>query len=296
MRNFFIKALEDLSKKNKNIFLITGDVGFSVLENYRHQYPERFINAGISEQNMLNLASGLALDGYNVFVYSLANFPALRALEQFRYSVAYNNLNVKIISVGSGFSYGHAGSSHHATEDFGIIRSIPNILMVNPADNHEASAAAKLLCEYKGPAYIRLSKNDIPFIHKNEFLLKIDEPIKILEGVNTAIMASGSIVADCTSYCLKNEFSLYSLPLLSGKHNKLLNNIFEKYNKIITVEDTQLNCGFGSYILENLNTSMTSNHLSSYPQIIRKGITNKFENVAGSQKYFKKINKLYLNE
>lgn len=294
MRNFFIKTLEDLSKDNKKNFLITGDVGFSVLENFQNQYPDRFINAGISEQNMLNLASGLAIDGYNVFVYSLGNFPALRALEQFRYSIAYNNLNVKVISVGSGFSYGHAGASHHATEDFGIIRAIPNILIANPSDNYEAIATAKLLSEYKGPAYIRLSKNNTPFIHKNELSLEVDKPIQVIEGLNTAIIGSGSIVADCANECFKNKFSLYSLSLLSGKHNKFLNSIFTKYKKIITIEDNQLNCGFGSYVLENLNTSLTLNEINNFPQIIRKGIDNKFENIAGSQEFFKNFNNLFI--
>ena len=135
MRNSFINQLTKEAKDNKKIFLLCGDLGYSVLEEFRDKYTDRFINIGVAEQNMIGIASGLAMEGYNVFVYSLANFPSLRALEQIRYDIAYPKRNVKIISVGSGFAYGPLGVSHHATEDISIMRAIPNILTCSPLNN-----------------------------------------------------------------------------------------------------------------------------------------------------------------
>lgn len=129
MRTAFIKQLVEEAGTNDKIFLIVGDLGYSVVETFAEKYPERFLNAGIAEQNMVGVAAGLAMAGYNVYVYSIGNFPTLRCMEQIRYDIAYHKLNVKIVSVGAGYAYGSLGSSHHATEELGMMRTIPNMVV-----------------------------------------------------------------------------------------------------------------------------------------------------------------------
>src|SRR5579871_6353007 len=113
MRTAFIQKLLEMAQTNERVFLVCGDLGYSVLEPFAQRFPDRFLNAGVAEQNMTGMAAGLAKEGYNVFTYSIGNFPTLRCLEQIRYNVCYHQLNVKIVAVGGGFAYGPLGTSHH---------------------------------------------------------------------------------------------------------------------------------------------------------------------------------------
>ena len=138
MRTAFIKQLIEEAKTNDKIFLLIGDLGYNVVTPFAEAYPDRFINVGICEQNMVGIASGLAMNGYNVYLYSIGNFPTLRCIEQIRNDVCYYNGNVKVVSVGAGFAYGSSGVSHHATEDIGMMRTLPNMVICSPSDPSEA--------------------------------------------------------------------------------------------------------------------------------------------------------------
>ena len=147
MRDQFIKTLLGEVEKNPNIILITGDLGFGVLNEFIEKYPNNFINAGVAEQNMTGIAAGLALEGKKVFTYSIANFPTLRCFEQIRNDVCYHNLDVNIISIGGGFSYGSLGMSHHATEDIAVMRTLPNLDIFSPSGLWEVDKATKSLSQ-----------------------------------------------------------------------------------------------------------------------------------------------------
>ena len=134
----FLCALLTLAERDHRINLIVGDLGFGVVEEFARRFPERFLNAGIAEQNMTGIAAGMALSGRIVFTYSIANFPILRCLEQVRNDVCYHNANVKIVAVGGGLAYGSLGATHHATEDLAIMRSLPRMVVVAPGDPAEA--------------------------------------------------------------------------------------------------------------------------------------------------------------
>ena len=141
MRNSFINRLTEIAKVDKKIFLICGDLGYSVLEPFAEQFPDRFLNVGIAEQNMMHVATGLAFEGYNVFTYSIGNFPTLRCMEQIRYDICYHNANVKIVAVGSGYAYGPLGVSHHTTEDIAMLRALPGMIVTAPGDPVEAMSS-----------------------------------------------------------------------------------------------------------------------------------------------------------
>ena len=134
MRDTFVKTLMHIAQKDKNVILITGDLGFGVLKPFWEKFPDQFINAGIAEQDMTGFAAGMALSGKTVFTYSIGNFPTLRCIEQIRNDCAYHNANVKIVCVGGGFTYGSLGMSHHATEDIAVMRALPNVTVMAPGD------------------------------------------------------------------------------------------------------------------------------------------------------------------
>lgn len=287
MRNSFINQLTHEAQNNKKIFLLCADLGYSVLESFRDKFQDRFINVGVSEQNMVGIAAGLSMEGYNVFIYSLGNFPTLRALEQIRYDVAYPERNVKIISVGAGFAYGPLGVSHHATEDISIMRSIPNILTCSPCDPHESMNIASLLCKHDGPAYIRLNKNGEEKITSLNERLKIGDINQIINGNQTAIFATGAIISSVLTDARSKNVSVYSFPFINNIDDKKLIKIINKYQHIITIEENQLNGGFGSMILEKTNDFKNKSLIDKKLKIERVGINNEFLDYSGDQQYLR---------
>ena len=182
MRDTFVKTLCSICETDKDIELITGDLGFGVLKPFFEQFPDQFTNAGIAEQNMTSVAAGMALEGKTVFTYSIGNFPTLRCLEQIRNDCAYHNANVKIVCVGGGFVYGSLGMSHHATEDISVMRSIPNVAVFCPSDALEAAAVTKAIAKYPGTCYLRLGRGGEKPIHKALENYEIGKAIPVKEG------------------------------------------------------------------------------------------------------------------
>lgn len=296
MRTAFIQQLVEEARKDKNIFLITGDLGFSVLEPFANEFPDRFLNAGVAEQNMTGIAAGLAMEGYTVFTYSIANFPTLRCIEQIRYDVCYHNLNVKIVSVGGGYAYASLGASHHATEEIGMLRTIPNLTVCAPGDPAEAKAITTLLSKEKGPAYIRLGKAGEPIVHSQISNLKIGDGLCVRNGTQTAILTTGAMLKYAHDFILTNklDFGLYSFPFVKPMDSNLMAQIGKAYGKIITIEEHQRSAGFGSAVLECLHDLAEQNKINSIPQVKRIAIPDKFISVAGTQEHLRTLSGLSL--
>lgn len=289
MRTAFINQLIEEARKNNNIFLVVGDLGFSVVEPFAEEFPDRFLNPGVAEQNMTGIAAGLALEGYNVFTYSIANFPTLRCMEQIRYDVCYHNLNVKIVSVGGGFAYGALGPSHHATEDIGMMRTIPNLTVSAPGDPIEAKALTSFFCNNIGPAYLRLGKAGEANVHSRELNIINTNGLRIIETGSTAILSTGAVLKYCFDYANSdsNQFSLFSFPFIKPIDKELLKFICLKYKSIITVEEHQRSGGFGSAVLEAINDLRERNEINFFPEIKRLAIPDTFVSVAGTQEYLR---------
>jgi len=196
MRDTFISTLTREALKNPDIMLLTGDLGFGVFDEYRKNLPEQFLNVGIAEQNMTGIATGLALVGKTVFTYSIGNFPTLRCLEQIRNDSAYHNANVTIVAVGAGFSYGQLGMSHHATEDLGIMRSIPQVTVFSPSTLLEVEQVTIASLKIKGTCYIRLDKS---FADSTSFLQPnfiVGKPSLIRKGNDLTIVSTGGVLEE----------------------------------------------------------------------------------------------------
>ena len=193
MRDTFIRRLEALAEADPRVFFITGDLGFGVIGNYATRFPKQFLNAGVAEQNMTGLATGLALEGRIVFTYSIGNFPTLRALEQVRNDAAYHDANVKVVCIGGGFSYGPLGMSHHATEDLAIIRAL-GIPTIAPGCLWEAGEATAAIAAHPGTCYLRLDKSSAGNTGRPGETFRIGKGRVLRDGTDVTLIATGGIL------------------------------------------------------------------------------------------------------
>lgn len=288
MRTAFIKQLIKEARLNERIFLVVGDLGFHVVEEYVDNYPDRFLNVGICEQNMMGVAAGLSMEGYNVFVYSIGNFPTLRCMEQIRYDVAYHNLNVKIIAVGGGFAYGSLGASHHATEDIGMLRTIPNMTVCAPGDPMEATVLTAWSARYAGPVYMRIGKMGEPIIHRKEIgNISRGDLLLVLKGQKIAVLSTGSILKSAYNTIIGRQlgYGLYSCPFVKPINKVQLREIAIEYDEIITIEEHQRSAGFGSVILEQFNDMIEGGEVQNAPSVRRIAIPDLFYHISGSEDY-----------
>lgn len=290
MRDHFIKELSGLIHEFPNIILITGDLGFSVLDDFRDSFPDNFINAGVAEQNMTGIATGMALEGKIVFTYSIANFPTLRCLEQIRNDVCYHNLNVNIVSIGGGFSYGSLGFSHHATEDLSILRSLPDITVVSPSGFWETVEATKALVKHPGAGFLRLDKShgdDKPNFKKNE-KFELGKARVIRNGTDCTIIVTGGILEEVikAEVLLRSKgisTRIISMHTLKPLDKNTIISTCKKTNTVITVEEHTIYGGLGSAVAEVL---LDNNVIPD--RFLRIGLEAGFSSIVGSQKYLRK--------
>jgi transketolase len=193
MRDSFIRALTDLTGEDSRIMLVNGDLGFSVLDDFRARFPGNYVNAGVAEQNMTAVACGMALAGARSYTYSIANFPTLRCLEQLRNDVCYHRADVTVVAVGGGFSYGQLGMSHFATEDLAILRALPEMVVVAPSDPWQAYALTRQLHARGGPTYLRLDKAQAGLPEGEVVLGKVRT---VRDGADAVIFAVGGILGE----------------------------------------------------------------------------------------------------
>ena len=242
MRTAFIDQLVKEARINDKIFLLVGDLGYNVVEPFADEFPDRFRNVGIAEQNMAGVAAGLSMVGYNVYIYSIGNFPTLRCIEQIRNDIAYYKGNVKIVSVGAGYAYGSQGVSHHATEELGMMRSIPNIVVCSPCDPIEARCITMISANYDGPMYLRLGKAGEVVIHE-QFVqdLNIGDILPVLktDGTEKVILSSGSILGDALKSAKEKGVDIYSIPFVKPLNKCQMVDIANRYSDITILEENQ---------------------------------------------------------
>ncbi len=255
-RATFGQAMLEMAKERDDFYVMSADLcQSSGLVRFRDEFPDRFINVGIAEQNMIGLAAGLAKDGTNIFATSFAPFITMRACEQVRMNMGYMQLNIKTVGLGSGLVMAQLGNSHFGIEDASVMRAIPGMTVINPADGVEIVKAVEALCDYDKPAYLRLTGGPgLPVVHEGDIGFQIGRGIKVREGKDMSIIATGSMV----------YYSLKAAELLSEKgmeaavidmHTiKPLDEalVYEQLDKklIVTVEEASVIGGIGSAVAE----------------------------------------------
>nr|WP_320191939.1 transketolase C-terminal domain-containing protein [uncultured Desulfobacter sp.] len=289
MRDTFIKELSEQACNNPRIMLVTGDLGFGVFNDYREQYSAQFLNAGIAEQNMTGIATGLALEGHIVFTYSIANFPTLRCLEQIRNDACYHNADVKIVSIGGGFSYGALGISHHATEDLAIMRSLPDLTVVSPCGLWETANATRALVDLPGTCFLRLDKsfgNDAPLDVEETFELGRARVLK--KGKDVSIIVTGGILEEVqqAAYLLETcgvSVQIISVHTIKPLDRGMIIKAAKETTAIVTVEEHTIYGGLGGAVAEELMDN------GVYPErFLRIGLEAGFSSIVGSQQYLRK--------
>jgi len=260
MRTAFLKALEEAAAEDPRVNLMVGDLGFTVIEPFAKRFPGRFFNAGVAEQNMAGVAAGMALSGKVVFIYSIANFPTLRCLEQIRNDGCYHEANLKVVSVGGGLSYGALGSSHQATEDIAIMRALPGMTVVAPGDPVESAAATRAVIEKDGPCYLRLGKTGEPRIHREDFRLELGKAALVRDGRDLSLISTGAILGDVLKAADELGGGGVSVRVVSMHTVKPLDaemilRCAEETGAVATVEEHNVNGGLGGAVAEVLSQS-----------------------------------------
>lgn len=288
MRNAFVRALMRLAGEDDRVELITGDLGFGVFEDFARRYPDRYLNAGVAEQNMTGLAAGMALTGSVVFTYSIGNFPTLRCLEQIRSDVCYHDANVKIVAVGGGMAYGSLGVSHHATEDLAILRAIPRLMVAAPGDPLEASALTEVIAATPGPAYLRLGKTGEREVHHARPSLPPGTSIELRSGSDVAILATGTVLpvaldtADILLTTSGVRASVVSMPWIAPFDAEGVRQAGLSSELVVTLEEHSTIGGLGGATAEVLA------EMGERSPLLRLGLPREFTAIVGTQEFLRK--------
>lgn len=285
MRNHLIRRLCSLAGSDKEIFLLTGDLGYGVVEEFEKKFPEQFLNSGVAEQAMMGIASGLANSGYKPWVYSIANFPTFRCLEQIRNDVCYHNFDVTIVAIGSGFSYGALGYSHFGIEDVSVMRALPGMRVYSPANSFELDFVIDNCLKYRGPKYIRLDKGAGSTFDRVDNPSTTTWPYKRVNNSRISIFTTGTILSEAikAAKLLESQgilVEVHSIPFISSEAFtfEMLQNRF-----IVTVEEHSLQGGLFSCVAEFVAANMLNTKVQGL------GINPIKLQVTGSQEYLRKI-------
>lgn len=289
MRNSIITEIHEQMKKNKNIYFLTGDLGYSLLEPIESDFPDRFIDVGIAEQNMVGMAAGLALAGKKVYVYSIIPFVTMRCFEQIRNDVCYHDADVTILGVGSGLSYGILGSTHFALEDIAILRSLPNMTIFSPADEKEALSGLDYFSNYHHPLYLRIGKKDEPVVFTENYSFIFGKGAEISNGDGGIIFATGPIVSEVVKAVeeifnlTKKRLTLISIPTIKPLDGNYILGKCLGETKIFTVEEHSIIGGLGSAIAEIISEKAINT------QLVRIGTKDLFVKDIGTQSYLRQV-------
>lgn len=284
MRTTFVNTLKELAREDERIFLLTADMGYSVLETFREEFPDRFLNTGIAEQNTVSVAAGLAMSGKIVYVYSIIPFVTMRCFEQVRLDLAYNNTNVKLVGIGAGLTYGPFGGSHHSIEDIAIMRALPNMTVLCPGDPIETEQLIRQSYEIKGPVYIRLGKKGEPKIHPEGTKIVIGRAIHVTDGDDLILITTSNTLERGKKWVdeWKEEgihVNLVSMHTIKPFDVSTVKELINREVPIITFEEHNIIGGLGSAVAEVIAESNKS------VRFMRIGINDKFSHHIGSHEY-----------
>jgi transketolase len=286
MRDAFAQRLLERAAADDKIMFLTGDLGFGVFEQFQSKLPRQYLNVGVAEQNMVAVASGLALEGYTCFVYSIGNFPTLRCLEQIRNDAAYHGANVKVVSIGGGFSYGPLGMSHHATEDIAIMSAIPGVACFTPGTVHDVVNSVDALIEAPGTGYLRLDKSAghessaaEPFVVGRWRIMRPGDDVTVVAvgGVLDEAQKASAALEDCGI-----SAAVVSATQPSPIDREEVIRTLGAASVVVSVEEHVVRGGIGGIVAEAMAES------ASPARLVRHGVRSSFVSAVGSQTYLRR--------
>lgn len=275
VRSVYGRTLAELGKQNENIVVLDADLSCSTqTQIFAKEFPSRFFDVGIAEQDLMTTAAGLACCGKIPFVSTFAVFAAGRAWEQIRNTICYNNLNVKIAATHGGITVGEDGASHQALEDVSLMRSIPNMVVIVPADAKETAEAIKFAAEYKGPVYIRIARSNLPDVFDETYNFDVKKAKIMRQGKDVTIVTNGETLVetlDCAKILSEAgiDAEIINVPVVKPLDGETILNSARKTNRVITVENHSIIGGLGSAVCEVLS--------ENYPvKVTRIGTNDEF--------------------
>ncbi len=295
MRNTFVKTLQSLAIKDKRIMLLTADLGYSAFEEFIETLPQQYINMGVAEQNMTGVAAGLAMEGYIPVIYSIVPFVTMRNFEQIRNDIAYQKLNVKIVGVGAGFSYGPYGHTHHGIEDIAVMRAIPEMVVIAPGDPTEVRLATNAMMTHAGSVYLRLGKAGEPILHKGDPIFEIGKAIVMTEGTDITLIGTSTMLDTTMKVCHELQLKDISVQTLSMHTIKPIDaasicEAVDRTKHLVTIEEHGIVGGLGSAVAEVVA------EYGKPINFIRFAIPDRFTKVIGNQEYMRHANGLSVSD
>lgn len=283
MRNAFAEEITELAAHDERIVLLSADIGNRLFDNFKKKYPQRFYNCGVAEANMIGVAAGLAMTGLRPICYTIANFITYRCLEQIRIDLCYHSQPVILVGTGGGLSYASLGATHHSCEEIGMLRLLPNLVVMAAGDAYEVRSALRGALKQDNPVYLRIGKKGEPLIHNSIPDLQIGRGILMKAGTDICIISSGSMLPTAmkTAQLLDDSgksTAVVSFPTIKPLDKELLFSLFKKFSRVATMEEHSLLGGLGGSIAEWL-----AEHPHLPGRLIRFGTRDEFLHQTGNQ-------------
>ena len=286
MRATFINTLTEMARVDDKIMCIIGDTGFSVFEEFEKEFGERFVNVGIAEQNFVSFGAGLAAMGMKPYIYNVVSFMTLRGMEQIMLDVCYQENPVVLVGVGGGFAYATAGPTHHAVQDIAMMSVLPNMTVVCPGDPVEMRAAMLESKDFGKPLYIRIGRNVDPVVHTGDIDFQIGKAIKMKEGTQAVILATGVMLSEAVKAQEMLEqrglsVGLYSMPTVKPIDKEVILESAYAGKAIFTVEEHSVIGGLGDAVAGVLLENMERDPI----KFKKFGVPDAFAPVTGTREY-----------
>lgn len=287
MRAAFVDTLTGLARQDRDIWLITADTGFTVFDDYQNEFPDRYLNIGLSEGAMIGVAAGLALSGKRVFLYGIVPFVTNRCLDQIRNDLCLHNLPVAVVGVGQGLTYGAEGATHHAIEDIAVLSAMPGMTVVCPGDPVETEQLTAQVAGLSGPCYLRLGKSGEPIVHHDPAVkLRLGRGFVLREGGKTALIATGNMVAQAvtaTDLLCKSGYDpwLVSMHTVKPIDRELVGRLASECDTLFTIEEHNRIGGLGDRVAEVLGECETR------PRHYRLAVPDCFVTEGGGHRYLR---------
>lgn len=289
MRNAFAKIIVELAEKDPSVVLLSGDIGNRLFDDFKNRCPGKFYNCGVAEANMMSMAAGMAACGLRPVVYTITPFLTYRCIEQIRDDVCYHQQRVVIVGTGSGLSYASLGTTHHSCEEMGMLRLLPGMSVLAPADSFEVEMTLRAALSHTGPVYIRIGKKGEPSVHSQASPWNIGEVLAMQHGTDVAILSTGTLLQESleTAAMLKEaglSSTVLSMPTVKPLNAHVLEDAFAQHRLVVTVEEHSVLGGLGGSVAEWL-----SDHPRSRAGLLRIGTPDAFLHRNGEQEHARHI-------
>lgn len=276
MRNAFAKQITELAQRDERVVLLSGDIGNRLFDDLKAKCPDRFFNCGVAEANMIGMAAGMAMSGLRPVCYTITPFITYRCMEQIRIDVCYHHVPVVVVGTGAGLSYASLGATHHSCEEMGMLRLLPGLAVVAPADAMEVRGALKAALNHPHPVYIRIGKKGEPVIHETEPSFQIGKAISLREGKDICLLSTGTllpVVLETADLLAAQNISakVVSFHTIKPLDEATLAKAFADYQLVVTIEEHSILGGLGGSVAEWL-----ADHSPAKARLLRCGTADEF--------------------